>query len=217
MRPGRFGNRRERRIRPLVVVLVAGMIASLLAVAPAAATGGGGKYSPSVTVRVQTNDDGSPGRLDPDDVGDISTAYDLWGRRSSDDPVEIGMTATRTDSDVARCSATRKDRNLFRVAIQNGYPGYACTFRVATINRAGVKLVVDEVSVGVDPTLDLITVDGPSVGDVLRKGRRDRGTYAVIVNQETLQQESLEFDVVVAYVEKPTRIKPSKCWHRRWR
>lgn len=217
MRPGRFRRRRIRLRRPVIVVLLLGMIASLLAVAPAAATGGGGKYSPSVTVRVQTNDDGRPGRLDPHDVGDISAAYDRWGPRSSDDPDEVGMTPTRTDSDVARCKASRKDRETFRVTIQNAYPGYACTFRVVTINRAGVNLIVDEVSMGVDPTLDLISVDGPSEGDVLRKGRRIRATYGVIVNQETPQQDSLEFDVVVSYVEKPKRIKPSKCWHRRWR
>lgn len=203
--------------RAVIAVILLGMVVSLVVAVPAVATDGGGKYGPSVRIRVQTNDDGRPSRIDPNDVGGISAAYDRWGRRSSDDPVAIGMTAARTDSDVARCKAIRKNADTFRVVIRNAYPGYACTFAVTTRNRSGVKLVVDDVSIGADPTLDLMTIDGPAEGDVLMKGRRTHGTYAVVVNQETPQDETLEFDVVVSYVERPKWVKPPKCWHRRWR
>ncbi len=209
------GDRRPRR--SVIASVVLGLLATLLAPTPAMATGGGGKAAPAVRMTVQTNDDGRIGGQDRGDVGGISAVYDRWDDASSDDPTEPGMDAARIDSDVGRCSSFKLDRDTTRVRIQNAYPGYVCTFAVVTVNKAGVRLIVDDVLISADPTLELVTIYGPTAGDVLKRRKRIHAMYAVVVTQATPQAEMLEFLIEVSFVVKRDRPPPSKCCLRCWR
>lgn len=202
--------------RSLVAAIALGMLASILVAAPASATSRHGKWAPAVRVYARTNDDGRPTNADPADVGDISSGYDRWGTRSSDDPIEVGMGADRIVGDVARCRSHRIDAQTVRMSIQNSYPGYTCSFVVVTVNRAGVKLIVDDINIDVDPTLELAEVDVPVVGDELKRRRRLYGTYAVTVLQEAPQGETLEFDIEISFVYDHRR-RPPKCCRYCWR
>ncbi len=214
------GLRHERSWRGLrryvIASLALGLLAALLFAVPAGATGGHYKWGPAIRVWVATNDDGRPSHADPADTGVASPAYDRWGQRSSDDPTEVGMDPARLDSDVARCKAIRINSSSFRLRIQNAYPGYSCTFRVTTVNRTGSKLVVDEVIVGSEAGIELVELEGPAEGDVVKPWRRVRGIYAITVLQEAPQGETLEFDIEVSFIKRHDR-PPSKCclWCRR--
>ena len=203
--------------RTLAVTFALGVLASVLVAAPASATYGHGKWAPAVRVFAYTNDDGRATNADPTDVGDISSGYDRWRRRSSDDPIEPGMDAERIIGDVARCKARNIDAHTVRMRIQNAYPGYVCSFVVVTVNKAGVRLVIDEITVDVDPTLELIELDVPVEGDKLKRRRRMHGTYAVRVLQEAPQGETLEFDIEISFAYDRWRRRPPKCCHYCWR
>jgi hypothetical protein len=204
------------RRRIVVASLVLGLLATLLIAVPASATGGR-KWAPAVRVFAYTNDDGRPGHSDPGDLGNISSAYDRWALSSSDDPTAPGMDATRIDSDVARCKAWSINMETVRVRIQNAYPGYTCTFTFVTINKAGVKLMVDEINIDVDPTLELVELDTAAVGDHIKERRRLYATYAVTVLQEAPQGATLDFDIEIAYIEHRQRRPAPKCCHYCWR
>ncbi|MCP3994566.1 MAG: hypothetical protein GY722_05805, partial [bacterium] len=167
-------------------------------------------------VWVATNDDGRAGRADPGDTGATSIAYDRWDDRSSGDPVEVGMDPPRLESDVARCKAIRLDSSTFRLKIQNAYPGYACTFRVTTVNRTWSRLAVDEIIMDPEPGIELVELSGPSEGNVVKPWRRVRGTYGVTVLQEAPQGDVIEFDIEVTFIKRHRR-PPSKCCLRCWR
>ncbi|MDJ0954189.1 MAG: hypothetical protein QNJ81_10970 [Acidimicrobiia bacterium] len=209
---------RERRglRRYVIASLALGLLAALLIAVPAAATGGHHKWAPALRVLMWTNDDGRARHADPGDTGVASPAYDRWGHRSSDDPTEVGMDPARIDSDVARCKAIRVGRSTFRLRIQNAYPGYACTFRVVTVNRVGSTLVVDRVIIDPEPGIELVELSGPSEGDIVKPWRRIRGTYGVTVLQEAPQGETLEFDIEVSFIKRHKR-PPVKCCLWCWR
>ena len=204
--------------RVIVGSVALGLLIILLAAVPASATGGG-KWWPALRVHAFANDDGRAGSVDPGDIGDITASYDRWGRRSSDDPHEPGMDAGRLDGDVARCKAKRIDAATMRMRIQNAYPGYTCTFMIAAVSRIGGKLVVDDIRIEADPTLELTTLDGPEIGDELKRRRKLYGTYAVTVLQEAPQGETLEFDIELDFTYLGWRGNPPKCcWFcPRWR
>lgn len=205
------------RLRRLVVTsVVLGLLAILLGAIPASATHGHGKWAPAVRIFAWTNDDGRPGHLDPGDVGGISPAYDRWGHRSSDDPTAPGMDPGRIDSDVARCKAIRIDQRTVRIRVQNAYPGYVCTFTAVSINKAGVKLVLDEITINVGDGLTLTELDALQVGDTVKQRRRLYGTYAVTVLQEAPEGETLEFDIEMSFTKRD-RHPPPKCCNRCWR
>lgn len=214
---GNSGRRGPRRLRRYAVTsLVLGLLAALLVAVPAGATGGHGRSAPAVRIFARTNDDGRAGRADPGDTGGISAEYDRWGHRSSDDPTELGLDPNRISSDVARCKAIRIDKQTMRVRIQNAYPGYVCSFTVVTVNRAGAKLVLDDILIDVDPGLELEEIDGPAPGDVLKRRRSLHGAYGVTVLQEAPQGETLEFDIEFSFVRRHWR-PPPKCCHHCWR
>lgn len=202
--------------RSVYASLVMGLLATLLVASPASATDHS-KWAPAIRVFAHTNDDGRPGPADPGDIGGTSSAYDRWGLRSSDDPIGPGMDANRIDSDVARCKARSIDRGAVRVTIWNAYPGYTCTFRVVTINRAGVKLVVDDVWIGADDSLELVELEAVTEGDVLKRRRRHHGTYAVTALQEAPQGDTLEFEIEISYINLDRRRPPPKCCLHCWR
>lgn len=203
--------------RYLATALTIGVMATLLVAAPASATSEGGKWAPAVRVYARTNDDGRAGNTDPGDVGDLSAGYDHWGLKSSDDPIAAGMGAERILGDVARCKASSIDPQTVRMRIQNVYPGYTCTFVLVTVNKAGVKLIVDEIDIDVDSTLELAELDAPEPGDELKKRRRLYGTYAVTVLQEAPQGETLEFDINISFTYPGWRRPPPRCCHYCWR
>ncbi len=188
--------------RHLTVALALGLLAALFVAAPASANRGEGKWAPAVRVYAHTNDDGRAGITDPSDVGDISDGYDRWGLLSSDDPIEPGMDAARIIGDVAWCKAQSIDADTVRMRIENVYPGYTCTFTVVTVNRAGVNLIVDQIDIDVDATLELVELDAPAEGDYIKSWRRLCGTYAVTVLQEAPQGETLEFDIEISYIKQ---------------
>jgi hypothetical protein len=70
---------------------------------------------------------------------------------------------------------------------------------LVTVNRAGVKLIVDGIDINVDSTLELAEVDAPVLGDELKRRRRLYGTYAVTVLQEAAQGETLEFEINISF------------------
>ena len=203
--------------RAAIGAIIVGLLATLLAAVPASATGRHGRWAPAVRIYAYANDDGRARTADPGDVGDISDGYDRWGIRSSDDPSEPGMDPHRLDGDVARCKARRVDPQTLRMRIQNAYPGYTCSFVVVTVNRTGVKLVVDDIRIEVDPALELIPLASLDIGDELKRRRRLHGTYAVRVLQEAPQGETLEFDIQIDFTHPDWRPKPPKCcrWCRR--
>lgn len=200
----------RRGLRRYVIASLVLLLATLAIAVPAAATHGHSKWGPALRFWVATNDDGTAGPWDPGDVGGISPAYDRWNHRSSDDPIEIGMDAARIDSDVARCRAIRIDSTTVRVKVQNGYPGYSCTFTAVTVNRTGSELVVDDVTVEVDQGLQLVELAGPEPGDILKNWHRTRGVYAITVLQEAPQGEALDFEIEVSFIKRHRR-PPSKC------
>ena len=188
-----------------------GMVGALLAVSPAGATERFGKWAPAVRAYAYVNDDGRAGTLDPNDVGDVSVSYDRWGSASSDDPSAPGMDASRVDGDVARCAARNLDAQTMRVTMQNAYPGYTCSFVMVTINKMGVKLVIDNIEINVDPALQLTEIDTPQIGDVLKQRRRLYGTYAVTVLQEAMQGATLEFDIRISLAHPQRRRHALRC------
>lgn len=203
--------------RVAVGSVVIGLIAVALFAVPASANRHYTKTAPAVHVHVYANDDGRVSWADPGDVGDISEAYDRWGHLSSDDPNEAGMDASRLDGDVARCGAGNIGPQAIRMYVQNAYPGYVCTFAVVTLNRAGVNLVVEDIRIDVDTTLDLTTIAGPAVGDELKRRHRFVSVYSVRVLQEAPQGDTLEFDIEIEFAQpRHHPIPPRRCCCR-WR
>lgn len=203
--------------RHLAIAVALGLLATLLVATPASATHSRGKWAPAIRVYARTNDDGRAGSADATDVGDISLGYDRWGYRSSDDPIAPGMDSERIRGDVARCQASRIDAQTVRMRIDNVYPGYTCSFVLVTVNKAGVKLVVDDIDIRVDPTLEFVELDAPVEGDVLKSRRRLYGSYAVTVLQEAPQGETLEFDIKISFTYQRWRRPPPRCCHHCWR
>jgi len=190
--------------RVLIGSVALGLLAILLAVVPASASGSRRSW-PALWVHAYANDDGRAEWGDPGDVGDVTASYDRWGRSSSDDPSEPGMDAERVDGDVARCEVRQIDTMTLRVRMQNAYPGYTCTFVVSVYSRIRGTVVLSDIRIDSEPALELGTLDSFEVGEELARGRKVYGTYSLTVLQEAPQGATLDLGLELGFVRSGWR------------
>ncbi len=195
--------------RYVVASALLGLLATSIMVAPASATYTPGRLGPAARVSIYTNDDGVVRADDVTDVGDISSAYDVWGTTSSGDPTEAGMDAARLDYDVARCAASSTDRSGVRLEINAAYPGYVCSFTVVIVKRAVSGFILDGVSVVSDTGLELVQIDAWTSRDGPKHPRYAFYTYAVTITDEAPPDDTLLFEVdLTAAVHGPPKCLP---------
>ncbi len=182
-----------------ILIVLALMVSSLVVLAGAGEAKGKKWWGRTAIalVDVWTNDDGRVNGDDIGDVGDVSPVFDIWRRRSSNDPAVAAMDAERVDKDVARCKAYVKRHNprKAKVKIWNAYPGYVCTISVGLINLSPHKLRVWPELIDADPGITVARVSDPIAKKKLRPWRTTHGEFAITIENTVPQGEHLEFEI----------------------
>ncbi len=205
---------KPRRSRLLGATLL--MAAALAAVVPAAPVEATEPPGPPPLAGVEftdawTNDDGSVDGVDTGDIGNVNGLFDAHGTRSSDDPAAEGTDPPRYDKDVARCTAAARaaDAGFVDVALDNGYPGYVCTFVVTFTNLTGVPGSVAPAVIIFDEGLTVTDLTSPPIPSILGPGASATGTYAVRIEQSAPEDAVLELSIMLAITgEDPEECEP---------
>jgi hypothetical protein len=179
----------------IVLAVIAGSV-GMMAAPGAASDPGPALLAGVVFADAWTNDDGTVDQGDLGDTGLASPGYDAWDSSSSD-PVEPGIDPPRHDKDVAICTATVRpgDPEVVDVAIDQGYPGYVCTFATVVENATPIAVGVAVAAVESDPGLQVATVS--PLPEVLQPGAEGVSWSSVTVLQKAGQDQTLAFSLTI--------------------
>ncbi len=197
---------RRRRLRALLTVVVAVVVAAPLAFAGASDVDNSGPPDSVIFVDAWTNDDGTVNDTDIGDSGAVSVGFDLWPVGfSSDDPTAPGPTPPRLIDDAAICMAAIRPADLHSVDIEidNAYPQYVCTITVVVENRGSVPASLSTAIITADPGLEVSDTMSPTPPAFLEPGAMAIASYSVRILNDADQSSTLGFTISTSVSDPP--------------
>jgi hypothetical protein len=105
-----------------------------------------------------------------------------------------GTSGSGKTRDAASCSAQVLSRGLVIVSIQNGYPGYSCTFNATIYNHGSRPVCLRSLVMQAPPAFTATGLAGAQ-GLVLKPGQQDVQKFSVHVDQAAQSGVSYRFRI----------------------